>query len=42
MTVDSNIWLDTMNNEEEILLGLLGKDWYEIMFGVIGDNMIDF
>ena len=22
-----------MDNEEEILLGLLGKEWYEIMFG---------
>ena len=25
-----------MDNKEEILLGLLGKEWYEIMFG---DNM---
>ena len=27
-----------MDNEEEILFGLLGKEWYEIMFG---DNIIE-
>ena len=34
----TDIWLDAMDNEEEILLGLLGKEWYEIMFG---NNMLE-